>query len=63
MPSRVCLTCKKKFSYESVESCEHFPFCSKRCKLIDLGAWFDEKYMIPGSEEEDSTDREQEDKE
>jgi len=22
------------------------PFCSARCKLIDLGAWLDEKYTI-----------------
>lgn len=24
------------------------PFCSKRCKLIDLGAWLGEEYRIPG---------------
>jgi len=23
-----------------------FPFCSDRCKLIDLGAWADERYRI-----------------
>ncbi len=23
-----------------------FPFCSKRCKLIDLGRWLDEEYRI-----------------
>ena len=23
------------------------PFCSERCKLIDLGAWADESYKIP----------------
>jgi endogenous inhibitor of DNA gyrase (YacG/DUF329 family) len=23
------------------------PFCSKRCKLIDLGAWAGEEYRIP----------------
>ena len=22
------------------------PFCSERCKLIDLGAWADEKYKV-----------------
>jgi hypothetical protein len=22
------------------------PFCSERCKLIDLGNWLDEKYVI-----------------
>jgi len=23
------------------------PFCSERCKLIDLGAWLGESYRIP----------------
>jgi endogenous inhibitor of DNA gyrase (YacG/DUF329 family) len=23
------------------------PFCSERCKQIDLGAWADESYRIP----------------
>jgi endogenous inhibitor of DNA gyrase (YacG/DUF329 family) len=26
------------------------PFCSERCKLIDLGSWFDESNRIPGEE-------------
>ena len=25
----------------------HYPFCSERCKLIDLGRWLDGKYQIP----------------
>lgn len=25
-----------------------FPFCSTRCKLVDLGAWLDGRYRIPG---------------
>lgn len=24
------------------------PFCSERCKLIDLGAWASERHSIPG---------------
>lgn len=24
-----------------------FPFCSQRCRLIDLGAWLDGRYAIP----------------
>ena len=31
-----------------------FPFCSERCKLIDLGAWFDADYRIPGKPDEES---------
>lgn len=26
----------------------HAPFCSERCKLIDLGQWASEKYRVPG---------------
>ncbi len=26
------------------------PFCSKRCQLIDLGEWFEEKNRIPEAE-------------
>ena len=24
----------------------HFPFCSERCRLIDLGAWLDGDYRV-----------------
>lgn len=27
------------------------PFCSARCKLIDLGAWAEERYAISGPTE------------
>jgi endogenous inhibitor of DNA gyrase (YacG/DUF329 family) len=26
------------------------PFCSERCKLIDLGDWADEKHRVPGED-------------
>jgi endogenous inhibitor of DNA gyrase (YacG/DUF329 family) len=25
------------------------PFCSERCKLVDLGSWFDEQNRIAGN--------------
>lgn len=25
------------------------PFCSERCKKIDLGAWANDEYRIPGA--------------
>ena len=28
------------------------PFCSERCKLIDLGGWLTEKNSIPGEDAE-----------
>jgi hypothetical protein len=24
------------------------PFCSDRCRLVDLAAWADERYRLPG---------------
>ena len=34
------------------------PFCSERCKLIDLGAWANESYRVPvrTDEDEDGSD-------
>lgn len=29
------------------------PFCSERCKLIDLGDWATEKYRVPAAEDKD----------
>jgi endogenous inhibitor of DNA gyrase (YacG/DUF329 family) len=39
-----CPTCKKKFDYFSSE---FRPFCSEKCRLIDLGQWLDESYAVP----------------
>lgn len=30
------------------------PFCSARCKMIDLGAWANESYRIPVTESKDN---------
>lgn len=39
-----CPKCKKKFNfYDS----QFRPFCSERCKLIDLGQWLTESYTVP----------------
>jgi len=27
------------------------PFCSERCKLVDLGRWVNEEYRVPGPPE------------
>jgi uncharacterized protein len=29
------------------------PFCSLTCRLIDLGVWLDERYVVPGEEADD----------
>lgn len=30
------------------------PFCSERCKLMDLGAWATERYRVPVAENDES---------
>lgn len=42
-----CPTCKTKAPW-STENL-HRPFCSDRCKLIDLGAWTEECHVIHGA--------------
>jgi len=38
-----CPICKKPT--DSNNDAE-FPFCSERCRLLDLGAWSSEKYVV-----------------
>jgi len=38
-----CPTCKK--DTDSAKDVD-FPFCSERCRLLDLGAWSAEKYVV-----------------
>jgi len=46
-PKKVnCPSCQEVVLW--VESNEHRPFCSQRCKLIDFGEWANEKHSIPG---------------
>lgn len=41
-----CPTCHKEGTWKSDNAFR--PFCSHRCKLIDLGEWADGSYQIPG---------------
>ncbi len=43
-----CPTCRAAVAW-SPES-RWRPFCSERCKMIDLGAWLNEENTIPGVE-------------
>jgi Uncharacterized protein conserved in bacteria len=44
-----CPICKTSTRYEGNP---HRPFCSERCKKIDLGAWASNEYVIPGKSKE-----------
>jgi endogenous inhibitor of DNA gyrase (YacG/DUF329 family) len=50
----LCPGCKKFVEFENNP---YRPFCSERCKLLDLGAWAMEKHAIPAVEEDDDGEK------
>jgi endogenous inhibitor of DNA gyrase (YacG/DUF329 family) len=57
----LCPTCRRPATWEANP---HRPFCSERCRLVDLGNWAAERYRIPGEEiapEEGGSDGEEKD--
>ncbi len=44
---RACAICGKPVPPRSEN--RSFPFCSDRCRLVDLAKWLGEEYRIPGS--------------
>jgi endogenous inhibitor of DNA gyrase (YacG/DUF329 family) len=47
---RPCPECGKPSSRE------HYPFCSARCKDVDLNRWLSGSYVIPGKPAEEEGD-------
>ena len=41
-----CPVCDQVMEGQSPAEWPHFPFCSARCRTIDLGRWLGEKYRI-----------------
>jgi len=50
----VCPICKKKDTWRLENG--YRPFCSERCKLIDLGDWAAEKHRITGEDDDKKED-------
>lgn len=46
VPTVKCPHCDKPVPWSPASRFR--PFCSERCKLIDLGAWATESHRIPG---------------
>ena len=40
-----CPTCSNQVDWQDNP---FRPFCSERCKLVDLGKWVSEEYRVPG---------------
>ena len=47
-----CPICRRPAAPRSQN--QAFPFCSPRCKLVDLGKWLDEAYRVTVSDESDA---------
>ena len=41
-----CPTCRGEV--KTREENPSFPFCSRRCRAVDLGRWFTGEYRVPG---------------
>jgi len=46
MRTASCPICKKTIGFERLSAQPFFPFCSERCKLVDLGRWIEGAYTI-----------------
>ncbi len=55
--SPLCPTCDMQVDLELAH--KSLPFCSERCRLLDLGRWLNEEHALPceaqDSEEEDNS--------
>jgi endogenous inhibitor of DNA gyrase (YacG/DUF329 family) len=60
-PPRVkCPTCKREIDWSTSP---FRPFCSDRCRLIDLGAWLSEQHAIPSDAGAEEGERRQDEEE
>ena len=44
--SKTCPECRARFRYTGLKAHPWFPFCSERCKIIDLGRWLNNEYAV-----------------
>lgn len=61
MPTYECPICHTRLDVERPEDAPYRPFCSSRCKLVDLGRWLNEEYRISEDLPESIEDGEDED--
>lgn len=50
MAIQQCPTCLRQFDTEQTPA---MPFCSERCRMIDLSRWLNEEYSLPVERSED----------
>jgi endogenous inhibitor of DNA gyrase (YacG/DUF329 family) len=52
-----CPVCEKNFQPTDTSA---LPFCSERCRRIDLGRWLGESYSVPVEPQDDDEHAEEE---
>jgi len=58
MPEMYCPICHKQIPTNGSASPDLLPFCSERCRMVDLGTWFSDGYVIGSSGDDDDTSAE-----
>ena len=44
-----CPICDKKMDNQGPKEWPAWPFCSPRCRLVDLGRWLKQDYAVPAA--------------
>ena len=57
-----CARCSREFLFTTIDSHKSFPFCTSRCRDVDLGNWMTGKYtistpLLPHQLEDEDTDQ------
>jgi endogenous inhibitor of DNA gyrase (YacG/DUF329 family) len=49
-----CPICQRVLQGQGPAEWPQFPFCSERCRLIDLGRWLNEDYRLAADAEDEA---------
>jgi len=47
MTSSCCPICGRELPESVDKTAVMYPFCSRRCRMVDLGGWLEELYVVP----------------
>jgi endogenous inhibitor of DNA gyrase (YacG/DUF329 family) len=56
----ICPICGRRMQSQLLSDWPQFPFCSAKCRTIDLGRWLSESYSIAREEADDGEEEEAE---
>ena len=53
-----CPQCKKALTPAEKDEKKCLPFCSERCRLLDLDSWLTGRYALPAVDQQTESDEE-----